>query len=270
MISRFRRDELSVNRIFSGIGRRASDLPHQIAWWFENFRTIGNRRKLERFKNIRYGERCFILANGPSLTKIDLDKLSNEYSFGLNRLYLLFDKFEYRPTYYVCINELVLDQFSSEIDLLNFPKFLNWNRRKLFNQNNENTVFIKTGFNISDLFSTNLRHPLSGGGTVTYIALQLAYYMGFNKVILVGLDHNFGDKGIPNKTEVRSQEEDTNHFAPNYFPKGVKWQLPDLLRSEIAYKLAREAFEKDGRQILDATIGGKCEVFEKIDFESLF
>ncbi|HWR66605.1 MAG TPA: hypothetical protein VN364_10835, partial [Bellilinea sp.] len=135
---------------------------------------------------------------------------------------------------------------------------------------NGETIFLKTGLNLTDSFISNPHKSLSGGGTVTYVALQLAYYMGFRQVILVGLDHSFGDKGIPNKTEVRSQVEDANHFAPNYFPKGVKWQLPDLLRSELAYTLARKAFEQDGRRILDATVGGKCEVFEKVDFETLF
>ena len=75
---------------------------------------------------------------------------------------------------------------------------------------------------------------------------------------------------FPNIVETRSADVDDNHFHPNYFPKGYKWQSPDLLRSEIAYGLAKEAFEMDGRKIFDATIGGKCEVFEKIDYEVLF
>jgi hypothetical protein len=93
--------------------------------------------------------------------------------------------------------------------------------------------------------------------------------MGFDEVILIGVDHNFADKGTPNKTEVRTQERDDNHFHPDYFPKGARWQLPDLVRSELAYALARQAFEQDGRRILDATADGKCPVFEKAHFASL-
>ena len=44
----------------------------------------------------------------------------------------------------------------------------------------------------------------------------------------------------------------------------------DLLRTEIDFELARRAFEADGREIIDATIGGKCEVFRKTDYASLF
>ena len=47
-------------------------------------------------------------------------------------------------------------------------------------------------------------------------------------------------------------------------------QLPDLDTSEQAYLLAREAYEADGRQILDATVGGKLMIFSKVDFISLF
>ena len=63
---------------------------------------------------------------------------------------------------------------------------------------------------------------------------------------------------------VKSQEDDKSHFDPNYFGKGTWWQLPDLDYSERAYALARTAFESEGRQILDATLGGQLEVFPKI------
>ena len=46
--------------------------------------------------------------------------------------------------------------------------------------------------------------------------------------------------------------------------KGVKWQLPDLDNSALAYRLARTAFEADGRRIVDATVGGALSVFPKL------
>lgn len=269
MGSRFTWKEISANRIITGFGRRIYDLPHNFSWRLGSKQAIANRGKLNQYKNRHHGERCFILANGPSLNRVDLTLLNNEITFGMNRIYLLFAKSDFRPSYYVSINELVLEQFHHEINSLSFPKFINWNQRKFFNDD-ENTIFVRAGLNISEKFTKDPLFPLSSGGTVTYIAMQLAFYMGFTQVILIGLDHNFSDKGIPNKTEIQSKNEDTNHFAPDYFPKGIKWQLPDLARSEMAYQLARKEFERDGRQIFDATNGGKCEVFEKIEFESLF
>jgi hypothetical protein len=129
---------------------------------------------------------------------------------------------------------------------------------------------LRVKLNLFDTFTPDLTKPLSSGGTVTFVALQIAYYMGFSEVILIGVDHNFADTGTPNKTETRRSSVDENHFHPNYFPKGSRWQLPDLRRSEAAYEIAREAFEKDNRQILDATVNGKCPTFRKISFRDLF
>lgn len=44
---------------------------------------------------------------------------------------------------------------------------------------------------------------------------------------------------------------------------GASWNLPDLELSEKAYILARQVFESDGRIIINATHGGKLEIFPK-------
>jgi hypothetical protein len=107
------------------------------------------------------------------------------------------------------------------------------------------------------------------GATVTFVALQLAYHLGFKQVILVGVDHSFRTPGKAH-SEVVSQGDDPNHFSPDYFGKGFRWNLPDLETSEIAYHLAKRAFEADGRMVLDATIGGKLTVFPKVNYRELF
>jgi hypothetical protein len=107
------------------------------------------------------------------------------------------------------------------------------------------------------------------GGTVTYTALQVAYYLGFEQVILVGVDHNYVTSGKPNATVV-SEGDDPNHFHPGYFGKGFRWQLPDLVQWEEAYRLARRTYEADGRQVIDATVGGKLRIFPRVDYDTLF
>jgi hypothetical protein len=266
---RFRSSEFNFERFTGAISRRLVEIPHTILWNVDPA-AFANRRRLSNFYMKHSGQRCIIIGNGPSLSTMDLSPLKNEVTFGLNRIYLLFNKLPFIPTFYVCINELVLDQFAEDIRKLPMPKFLNWNQKSLFDVNNDDTYFVKLSYRLKDRFGISPQRPLSGGGTVTFIAIQLAYFMGFQEVILIGLDHNFSEKGIPNTTEVRQSERDMSHFDPNYFPKGVKWQLPDLLHSEYAYSLARKAFEKDSRRIVDATVGGKCPVFDKVDFATIF
>ena len=229
-----------------------------------------NRERIKSYQGKHNGQRCFIIANGPSLKKTNLNLLKNEKTFGLNRIYLHFSEMSFHPTYHVTINELVLEQFANDISRLEMPKFLNWNRRSYFDIRDPNIVFLKSKMVINDYFQPDLTKPLVVGATVTFAALQIAHYMGFQKVILVGLDHNYAEKGVPNQTEIRMSTHDESHFHADYFPKGIKWQLPDLLRSEIDFKIARDAFEKDGCEILDATIDGNCQVFRKVNFSSLF
>lgn len=103
------------------------------------------------------------------------------------------------------------------------------------------------------------------GGNVTYVAMQLAYYMWLSKAILIGVDHNFATQGQPHKVVV-SQGDDPNHFSRRYFGRDFRWKLPDLEMSEIAYRLAGEGYVGAGREILDATVGGKLENKEILQY----
>lgn len=267
---RIKISEVTPLRVYEAIARRTGEIPHMLAWKRRKGLALRNRGRIGRYQNKHNGERCFIIANGPSLSNMDLTPLANEITIGMNRIYLLFEEWGFSTTYLASINELVLEQFANDIEGLGLPKFLNWNRRNYFPNEDENTMFLKLGYGVKDKFGYDLTKGISSGGTVTFVSLQLAYYMGFKEVILVGLDHNFTEKGRPNKTEVRATEKDESHCHPNYFPKGIKWQLPDLYRSELAYALARQAFEADGRTTVDATIDGKCKIFEKVKYEDLF
>lgn len=268
-LGRYKLSEITPNRVYSALKVRMSEIPHSYAWNFQLQAQV-NKEYIRNFHNIHEGERCFIVANGPSLLKTNLDLLENEITIGMNRIYLNFEKSSFRPSYYVAMNELILEQFPNEISQLTMPKFLNWNRRSFFGFPDANMVFLKSKMVINDTFQYDLTHPLVVGASVTFVALQIAFYMGFEKVVLIGLDHNYAEKGTPNKTETRISEQDSSHFHANYFPKGVKWQLPDLQRSEVDFEIARKVFQSNGREILDATIDGKCQVFEKINYLSLF
>lgn len=211
-----------------------------------------------------------IMANGPSLAEMNLSVLDGVHSFGLNRIYLLFDRLPTPPTYLVAVNDLVLKQFAQDIRGLSMPRFVSWNHRHRFDSADPTVNFIRLRLGLRDRFSGDLQMPIDSGGTVTFVALQLAFYMGFEEVVLIGLDHRFAQKGTPNRTEVRESTRDPDHFDPEYFPRGSRWQLPDLQRSELAYRMAREGFEAAGRRIVDATPNGACPVFERADFDSLF
>lgn len=226
-------------------------------------------QRLGALKDAYRGQRCFVIGNGPSLRRTDLSRLRDEYTFGLNRIYLLFPELGFQTTFLVAVNRLVLEQVGHEILAFAGPLFLPWSARSYLPlQADANLHFLLTGC-WWPKFNRDVRRPLWSGTTVTFVALQLAFHMGFGQVVLVGVDHSFSTQG-PAHSEITSQGGDADHFHPAYFGKGFRWQLPDLSTSEAAYQMARSAYMAAGRQVLDATVGGKLQVFPKVDYASLF
>ena len=228
-------------------------------------------KRLAALKDIHKGKRAFVIGNGPSLKQTDLSKLKNEITFGMNRIYLAFPDWGFTTTYICVTNELVVGQFVDDINALPIPRFIAWHTRRHFPAQLPLTqlpTFVYTSYT-GPGFSSDIRGRVWEGATVTNLALQLAFHMGVEKAILIGVDHNFTSKGEANK-KVVSEGDDPNHFMPNYFGKGIKWQLPDLDTSEIGYRIARDAYRKAGREVVDATVGGKLTIFPKVDYNTLF
>jgi 6-hydroxymethylpterin diphosphokinase MptE-like len=252
------------------LASEARDALSRAAQWpaarFHPLRRASDHR-LAALRDIHRGERCFIIGNGPSLKRTDLACLKDEYTFGMNRFYMLFNELGYSTSYYLTVNSLVVEQCAEDLRSLTMPVFISWRSRTLI-QPGKDTIFLHTTYT-GPKFARDARERMWEGATVTYVALQLAFHMGFEQVILIGVDHNFTTQGKPNSTVV-SQGDDPNHFSPGYFGKGFRWQLPDLETSERAYRMAHQVYQQAGRLVLDATIGGKLTVFPKIAYESLF
>jgi hypothetical protein len=197
---------------------------------------------------------------------MDLRFLRKHTCIGLNKIFLGFKKFGFYPKYYVAVNDLVIEQSAAEIKALNCVKFIS-QRNAHWVPESAMTYHINTQ-SPPQRFCTDITQGVHEGWTVTYAALQIAYYLGFKKVVIVGMDHRYTYQGQPNETHLL-QGDDPNHFSPGYFG-GQRWDNPDLVHSEESYRLARNIFEADGRRIIDATLGGACTVFEKQDYTQVF
>ncbi len=113
------------------------------------------------------------------------------------------------------------------------------------------------------------------------LVMQIAYFMGFDPVYLIGVDVDYHiNKTVRqdgkffsdgNKQFLQSTiNDDPNHFDHKYFGKGRRWHNPNVANMIDGFSIARNAFEYKGRKIYNATVGGKLEVLERIDFKSLF
>ena len=225
-------------------------------------------QSLKKFENKHLNEDCFLICNGPSLNKMDLSPLHEYTVFGLNKIYMIRDTVDLHIDYHVSVNPYVVEQSYSEYSKMKCPCFLSISgidklHKDDINELSSNIYPIKTG-NPEFCFSTNPYNSIHEGHTVTYVALQLIYWMGFKNVFIIGMDHTFDCKGNPNEKQIMT-DDDPNHFHPEDF-KGNEWQLPDLKHSERAYFLAHDYYLADKRNIYDATVEGKAYIFSKIDY----
>lgn len=207
-----------------------------------------------------------IVGNGPSLNQTDLEKI-RMVSIGMNKINLLFDKTDWRPTIITCVNGLVLYQNrkffnTTKIILILPPKALYVGIRK-----RKNVLIVNSHESIE--FKDDINNSMSIlGATVTYTALQTAAFLHAKSVNIVGVDHFF--RNYSGKSSIEKYEgDDTDHFDSNYF-KNSYWGLPDLEGSELAYTHARNYFDSKNIPITDYTINGKCQVFNKGDIEDIY
>lgn len=223
---------------------------------------LGRRTRLAALRNRHAGQRCVIVANGPSLNRMDLSPLRGEHAIGLNKIYLGLPGFGFSPRYHVAINPTVVQQARQALGALPCVKFIGSRAAQHAGVPDGPLTHIVNTHRPPARFSTDLCQGLHEGWTVTYAALQVAWHLGFAEVVLIGLDHRYHFQGQPNEARVM-HGPDPNHFSGDYFGHGQSWDNPDLSRSEESYRIALAQFQGAGRRIVDATLDGACTVFPK-------
>lgn len=247
-----------------------------------------DKPKLLDLKDRHKGKRGFIICNGPSLIKTDFAKLNNEITIGTNGLYLNFDETGFKPTYYIVEDDLVAEDRKDDLNAIVGPVKLFAQRVAYCLKRNEDVIFLRHSpagnpwadeqkrMKMTMPFSPDLSVASFGGNTVTYTCMQLAFHLGIREVYIIGADHNYkvpnryDDRNTNENYVIESQEDDENHFNPNYFGKGFRWHNPKVHLIENAYHNAKIFFEHHGGKIYNATEGGCLEVFERVNFSDLF
>lgn len=232
--------------------------------------------QLVQFKNKHSGERCFIIGNGPSLRSEDLDKLKNEVTFATNKIYLTYKETDWRATYFVIEDPLIMDahkeinrnikgvKFYCLSSALNYEDF--YAENAYFFDHDHRINYRPYPYEVE--FSTKPDF-LIWSHTVTYSCIQLAAYMGFKEIYLLGIDHNFAIQRKKNGEIIKNDTQ--NHFSAEYDSnKNRHFIEMDIDLATSAYECARVYAKKNNIKINNATRGGNLEVFERVDFDSLF
>lgn len=244
--------------------------------------------RLMGLKDLHAGETCIIIGNGPSLNSIDFEMLRGVSTFGVNSIFLADDRLPEPLTYFVVEDTAVFNDNSEKLKLYRagtrlFPSIY----RKHFSAREigENTLFFRmnlgfygqtdesgraTGTKCLPRFSTNAADRVFCGQSVTMLNLQFAHWMGFQRVILIGMDFSYTipDDAERNGNSILSKSDDPNHFHPDYFGAGKTWKDPKLENVLISYRLINEVYRSTGREIINSTVGGRLEVFPRMPLEA--
>ena len=238
-----------------------------------------NKKKLARLRDLHRGETAIIIGNGPSLNKTDFALLDRAPTFGVNAIFLAEDRLPNPITYYVVEDTKVFAENTTAIKEFKvgtrlFPEIYRQHfaedeidQSTIFFRMNEGFYGRRTGNLCHPRFSVDATQRLFCGQSVTTINLQLAYWMGFKRVVLIGMDFSYQipTDAVRRGHLIKSMSDDPNHFHPSYFGTGKTWKDPKLDRVLANYVLAKEMFEADGREIVNATVGGRLELFERMD-----
>lgn len=246
-------------------------------WTLRNFERTKYGKAIAQYKGKFSGQRCFLIGNGPSLRAEDLTMLHNAGipTFGFNRIYNIFDQTPWRPTFYISQDEKMLSGCAETVNALDLPsKFiplqLNWwhgiriEKALYFNILNQQEEDPR-----NFLFSDDAAKGIYNSSTGMYTAAQLAAYMGFSEIYLIGVDHHFRISQN-NKGEVIVDNSVKDYFSEKYNEDKANLYIPNTEKSTLTYVAMKHHCDRRGIRVYNATRGGKLEVFPRVEFDALF
>lgn len=226
---------------------------------------------IRSLKGTQKGKRVFIVATGPSLRIEDLDLIKNECSISMNSIISSFDKTDFRPTYYIIQDGNVVDRLWNAINNSDLSevfagvgnsylmkvnagkkRFKKINKKKHWYNLNSNYHYYEMCYKPNDAkmkFSNDFSLQAYDGYTVAYSAIQLAYYLGFKEVYLLGCDCTYCGH-----FDEKNECQKNNDVKPVYFD---------------AYECAKKNIKKGVFEIYNCTRGGMLEIFERKSLEEV-
>lgn len=241
-----------------------------------------------RFKGIHKKNRLFVLCSGPSIQKMDLTVLKNEITMAVHSFYLHKDISVIQPAYYCNAqweyNEKTTEKVA-EAYLKDLKKtvgksqyFFSIHEKEIIDRiqvfTPEEIHYYCYG-KVSSLYEeVDLCRGIMPVHSVPVICIQLAIYMGFKEIYLLGTEHDFlatkkyayfydRKQSVTGNTDITTDADSnlTMHFSDALADAYALWEN---------YKVVKRIAEKNDIRIYNATLGGALDLFPRVDFDSLF
>jgi len=186
------------------------------------------------------------MGNGPSLNKIDIDKLKGIDTFSVNGAFMSYDEWGFSPTYYCIIDgnstRFLVDDIKELVKTNKYiKKFFLCDLKDDFKfaQIDDERVSVVTGFGSYVKFNEwenkipNKINNLPIQYSVTAYVIQIAIMLGYDNIGLVGVDARYAPRidvrvdGVYTEGEhkgkpkvIFTSDNDPNHYISNYHGKG--------------------------------------------------
>ena len=265
--------ELILNQ-FQGLRKKRTQLSREDKALLDKNILLKDRHK---------GERCFILGAGSSIKKQDLKKLAGEYVISVSNTYVHPDFHIFKPKYHVL--PAILAWHSK---LYSKEKFIEW-----LKEMEEKTLDAEMFFHIGDreliesngLFRNRKIHwneyckwnedfkteidlsCVPEIGSVSEFAITVALYLGFEKIYLLGFDHDWF-----NGIFVYFFDEKTQHLLQPDKSKVPFMDAEHQMRRHANIFRKYKYLYNIKKNIYNANANPNhyLDVFPKVDYDSLF
>lgn len=245
---------------------------------------------LQRWRGAHRGKRAFILGNGPSINTQDLTLLKDEVTFVTNWFVNHPQYAEINPSYYCVSSHEMFGGWGTQQPKANpdwlgrmlekagpAHKFFSYPFRDYLlghgvfpAESCDFLLFDRPKYQVDQRGDINLdlTQPMDDGytGIITF-CLPLAHFMGIEEIYLLGCDCDYGEvkEGAP-----KSYFYDFSmHTTRTTSTEGLQRAWAEGGPVFKSYEVVRDRFALDGVRIMNATAGGRLEVFPRIAYESL-
>lgn len=254
-------------------------LRYNTTGWFNKhgFFLNNNGRRLMEMKDSHKGERCFLIGNGPSLSPDDLHMLKDEYTFGTNMVYKIFEQTDWRPSFHCVSDSIYATRLRDELyNNVKSPLFTIEKTYHKMTKRTLDTTYVHTIASERYKVKGNMFAYCMVKATVLSLAAEFAFHMGFSEIYLLGVDctnpHAAGGHFTDNYTTKEIAQTDISRIKTRMNRENVTTdQIGEHIidRSLVVYRLLKKYADRHGIKIYNATRGGNLEVFPRVNLEDV-
>ena len=243
----------------------------------KQFIDKGTYGKLAKFKDQYKGKKCVLIGSGPSLTFEDLTVLSkcDVVTVACNSLFKAYENTPWRADLYCIADSGVFKTVGNKVmeEHLDKPLFVSevvYNEMDSESKTKVYPVRVRCNADYPKIrkFSDKAGRYMYRFGSVLFFMIQLAVYLGFDEIYLLGCDCNYSYTKMEDGSIQKTGDKD--YFMQGYEDRQGHQPINQFDIVIPDYDAARRYADQNRVEIFNATRGGKLESFVRVDFDEVF